>query len=252
MSEPMTHVTDELELFALDVLPPGDRARVAAHLALCPACRDQARLLDEVAVALPDTLPQTAAPSRLRARILASAGADLAPRRERREGALTSWLTPVRLAIAALAIAVIALGAADAASLRDLAVARAERDQYADVALRVSHGGKSWYMAGRDAWAGSGGTLIAPRAPDAAAFVIFHDLRPVSSGAVYALWLIDENGRWTRAANFTPTGEQPQTVMLDTPVEGFSQCALTVELQREGKRAGPVVMQSRIAQSPSQ
>jgi len=35
--------------------------------------------------------------------------------------------------------------------------------------------------------------------------------------------------------------------VLDAPVTGFTQCALTVELQREGKRAGPLVMQSRIA-----
>jgi len=49
-----------------------------------------------------------------------------------------------------------------------------------------------------------------------------------------------------RAANFMPNGEVAQTVTLDTPVQGFAQCALTIELQREGKRAGPLVMQSRI------
>jgi hypothetical protein len=246
MSE-MTHVTDELELFALDALPAADRARVAAHLAECPACREQARSLDEVALALPETLPQRDVPARLRARILAAAGADVSVPRRRRETAWTSWLSPTRVAIAGLAALVIVLGAVDAATMRDLADTRAQRDAYADTALRISHGGQTWYMAGRDQWAGSGGTLVAPSKPDAAAFVVFHDLRPVTSGAVYTLWLVDADGRWMRAANFAPNGETAQTVMLDSPVQGFAQCALTIELQREGKRSGPVVMQSRIS-----
>lgn len=246
MSE-MTHVTDELELFALDALPAADRARVAAHLAECPACREQARSLDEVALALPETLPQRDVPARLRARILAAAGADVGVRR-RRETAWTALFSPTRVAIAGLAALVIVLGAVDAATMRDLADTRAQRDAYADTALRVSHGGQTWYMAGRDQWAGSGGTLVAPSKPDAAAFIVFHDLRPVTGGAVYALWFVDDNGRWIRSANFMPSGELVQTVILDTPVSGFAQCALTIELQREGKRAGPVVMQSRISQ----
>ena len=132
-------------------------------------------------------------------------------------------------------------------TLRQLSEVAAERDRYGDVVLRVSHGGQSWYMAGRDQWAGSGGTLYSPRKADSAAFIVFHDLRPVTKGAVYALWLVDADGRWTRAANFSPDGEVAQTVILDAPVAGFAQCALTVELQREGKRAGPLVMQSRLA-----
>jgi hypothetical protein len=254
MSE-MTHVTDELELFALDALPAADRARVAAHLLDCPACREQARLLDEVALALPGTLPQPDVPARLRARILASAGAEIAAPTARRGTAWASWLSPGRLALAALALAVVALGAVDLAMVRslstaqsDLAAARADRDRYGDTLVKVSHGGQSWYMAGRDQWAGSGGTLYAPRGPDTAAFVVFHDLRPVSAGAVYTLWLVDPDGHWLRAANFAPTGDVTQAVTLDTPVQGFAQCALTVEMQREGKRSGPLVMQSRISQ----
>ncbi len=143
------------------------------------------------------------------------------------------------------------LGAIDLMTARELTTTRAERDEYADVALRVSHGGQSWYMAGLDKWAGSGGTLYSPAKADAAAFVVFHDLRPVDGGSVYALWLVDANGHWQRAANFTPSGDVAQAVILDAPVQGFTQCALTVEAQREGKRAGPLVMQSRIAPPPS-
>lgn len=249
----MTHVTDELELFALGALPAADRARVASHLADCPACREQARTLEEVAIALPDTLPQQDVPARLRTRILATARGEVAPANARRETAWTAWLTPSRLAVAFLTMVVLALAAVDVAAMheRDVAlasrdVAVAQRDANADVLLRVSHGGQSWYMAGLDKWAGSGGTLYSPAKPDAAAYVVFHDLRPIDAGALYALWLVDGDGHWIRAANFTPNGNEAQAVVLDAPVTGFTQCAVTIETAAEGKRGGPLVMQSRL------
>jgi hypothetical protein len=242
----MTHVTDDLELYALGALPDADRARVSAHLGECPACREQARLLEEVAIALPATLPEREVPARLRGRILASARVELAAP-ERRATSRPGWLSPGRLAVAGLATVVVVLGAADVALVQQRNAAVAERDEYADLALRASHGGRNWYMFGVDAWAGSGGTLYAPAKPDASAYAVFHDLRPVDAGSVYALWLVDADGRWLRAANFTPSGAQTQLVVLDTNVERFYQCALTIESSREGKRAGPLVMQSRIA-----
>lgn len=244
----MTHVTDDLELYALDALPAAERARVAAHLAECPACREQARTLEEVAVSLPDTLDQPDLPARLRGRILASARAEVAVPAARRGTSWAAWLSPTRVALAGLTAAVLVLGAIDIALVQQRDAAIAERDEYTDLAIRASHGGKNWYMFGVDQWAGSGGTMYAPARPDESAYAVFHDLRPLESGSVYALWLVDVNGRWLRAANFTPNGEPAQMVVLDVNVEDFYQCAVTVETSREGKRAGPLVMQSRIAQ----
>jgi hypothetical protein len=240
------HVTDDLELYALDALPAAERDRIAAHLAECPACREQSRALEEVALALPSTLPAKDAPARLRSRILMSARTDRAPATYR-ENAWTSWLRPNRVAVAALAALVLILGVTQAYMLARLQSLQEERNAYADVALRASHGGQSWYMAGRDQWSGSGGTLYAPRDANSASYVVFHDLKSISAGAVYTLWLVDAENHWVRSANFRPNGEEAQTVILDSNVTGFTQCALTIELQREGKRAGPLVMQSRIA-----
>lgn len=243
----MTHVTDELELYALGALAEPDRVRVAAHLADCPACREQARLLEEVAQALPETLPERDVPARLRSRILASARADLVPPATAVRGtAWTSRLFPRRLAIAVLTVAVVGLAVTDAALVGQRDALLSERNEYADLALRVSHGGTSWYMAGMDRWAGSGGTLYAPAKPDASAYVVFHDLKPLDGGTVYALWLIDGDGKWWRAANFAPNGDVAQMVVLDQAVAGYTECSVTVETQREGKRTGPVVMRSRI------
>lgn len=245
----MTHVLDDLELYALDALPATERTRVAEHLAECPACREQARLLEEVAIALPETLPPMDVPARLRARILTSAGADLAAPKVRRGTAWTAWFTPTRFAIAGLAAAVLVLGVVDLSLARQRDAVAAQRDQYGDVLSRAAHGGKSWYMAGVDQWSGSGGTLYGPAKADTSAYVVFHDLHPLQTGTVYALWLIDNDGHWLRAANFTPDGEHTQAVVLDEGLAGYTQCALTVEASTEGRRAGPIVMQSRFAQT---
>ena len=98
----MKCVTEELDLYSLGALPPADRARVAAHLVECPACREQARAIDEVVQELPETLPDREAPGRLRERILASARADLvAARAPVRDTAWVSRLIRPALGLAA-------------------------------------------------------------------------------------------------------------------------------------------------------
>jgi len=64
---------------------------------------------------------------------------------------------------------------------------------------------------------------------------------------MYAVWLVDADGHWVRGANFAPNGDAIQSVDLTVPVASFTQCAVTIEMFAEGKRAGPLVMQSRIA-----
>ncbi len=240
------HVTDDLELFVLGALAPADAARVATHLDACASCRGQARALEEVALALPDTLPERDVPPGLRPRILRTAGADLAPARGT---AWTARLRPLagrRLVAVGLALAVLLLVVVDVRVGQDLATVSAERAEYAAVLEKVAYGGRTWYMAGVDQWAGSGGTLVAPARPDLKPFMLFHDLRPIDAGSVYAVWLVDAGGRWVRAASFVPNGEALQSVELDAAIDGFAQCALTIETSREGGRRGPLVMQSRI------
>ena len=249
------HATDDLELYALGALEQPATARIARHLAECPACRAQAAelagIVDELAGALPDREP----PPALRGRILASAISAIsaisaeaggAPAPVRRE---TEWSFRTRrsVRVAALAAAVALLVGVDVLNIGRLRAAEAERADYAAVADKVSRGGKTWYMSGLERWAGSGGTLFAPGTPDKAAFVVFHDLRAAPAGSTYTLWLVDADGTWVRGANFVPNGRVVQAVDLDVPVAGFERCALTVETRAEGKREGPLVMQSRIA-----
>ena len=149
--------------------------------------------------------------------------------------------------LGALAAAALLFLVLDLNSLRELRAAQAERAEYALIAEKVSHGGRSWYMVGLDQWQGAGGTLIAPAKPDLSPFVVFHDLRPLSGGAMYAIWLVDADGHWVRGASFVPDGHTVQSVDLTVPVDSYAQCAVTIEMSGEGKRTGPLVMQSRIA-----
>jgi hypothetical protein len=241
------HVSDQLELYALGALRTGEADRVAAHLATCPACRDELADIATVVSALPDMVPLRDPPPALRSRILAAAAA-IVPAAPARPGraARTPWRVAAWLGVGALAAAVVILYGLEQNAQRELRVTQAERAKVALIGEKVAYGGRNWYMIGLDQWKGSGGTLFAPTKTDFSPFVVFHDLRPLSTGAVYAIWLVDGDGHWTRAANFRPDGNTVQSVDLTVKVETFAQCAVTLEMSTEGKRAGPVVMQSRI------
>lgn len=244
------HVIDDLELFALGALGPGDADRVMAHVGTCGICQAALAELAVVVNTLPDMVPPREPPVGLKQRILTAASLEVRPARRRE----TAWsLRPARswLPIGALAAAVVLLAAVDLGSLRELQAAEAQRAQYSLIAEKVSHGGRNWYMAGLDQWQGSGGTLFAPAKPELKPFVVFHDLPSLQGSAMYALWLIDPDGHWTRGANFAPDGHSVQSVDLNVPVEAFTWCAVTIELSPEGRPAGPVVLRSPVA-APAQ
>ncbi|HEV8655559.1 MAG TPA: anti-sigma factor [Candidatus Limnocylindria bacterium] len=247
----MNHVTEELELFSLGALAPADRARVSAHLSECPACREQARAIDEVVQELPETLPEREAPGYLRERILAAARADLAGERAPRRD--TVWVT--RLLKPALALAVVMWLAVGAAALvsentrlsSELRAVAQERAKFESIAYGIREGGRWWYMGGKDEWTGSGGTLIAPRVEGRPPFVVFHDLRPLAdSKQLYTIWLVSADNTWVRGAAFRPDGSDLQAIDVTAPLAGFDRCAVTIEDSPWGRRAGPIVMESRI------
>ena len=244
------HVTDDLELYALGALQPAEADRVTAHLAGCDGCRADLAEISTVVNALPDMVALREPPPGLKERILSAAAADLASTPSRTSSRGAAWtLRPRRgwLGVGALAAAAVLLLALDLNSLRELRTAESQLAQYGQTLEKISHGGRDWYMVGLDQWQGSGGTLFAPGKPELSPFVVFHDLRPLTGGATYAVWLIDADGHWVRGANFTPDGHVVQSVDLTMAVDAFTQCAVTIEMQSEGKRTGPLVMQSRIA-----
>jgi hypothetical protein len=238
----MSHVLDDLELYAVGALPAERREAIAGHLRGCAPCRVAAGELSEVVASLADAVPPREPPARLKERILAAASSDPRP-------VLPAFRVPrvgFDLRVVAMAAAVVLLLGVDANQTLRLQAVQAERDDYEWVAAMVAQGGRTWYMAGVEQWKGTGGNLMQP-ASGQPAFVVFHDLRRLEPSQVYALWLIAPDGKWVRGTNFRPGEERIQTVQVGQDLGGFERCAVTVETTASGKREGPIVMQSRIA-----
>ena len=244
------HVLDDLEAYALGALDHAGAERVAGHLATCAGCRGEAAALADVVGSIPDSVTLREPRAALRERILAAARAGTrtaVPAGRSWSGAPTPGRVRVwRVVVAGLASIVIVLSAADIAAYRQLTALTAERDGYASVVQSFRQGGRVWYMAGKDEFAGSGGTLVDPRAEGKQPFVLFHDLPPIAAGKVLTVWLVSADSTWARAATFVPDGRDVQAVPISTDVTGFERCAITLDDSPWGKH-GTVVMESRIA-----
>jgi hypothetical protein len=240
----MTHVVDDLELYALGALPEEHAVEVARHLAACPSCRTVAADLAEVVARLPDAIPLREPSAALRGRILAAARAEAQPSRRLFRIRLPRIAADARIVLLAATVAFLfAIGAERTIRLSEVASDSAE---YESMANNFAHGGRTWYMAGVDEWRGMGGNLMQP-ASGGPAFVLFHDLHVLPGGQVYALWLISPDGKWVRGTTFRADGHELQLVTVGQELSGFERCAVTVEASPSGKREGPIVMQSRIA-----
>lgn len=240
----MSHVTDDLELYATGALPADLSAGVNAHLERCAECRAAAAEVHEVVALLAEAVPPHDPPPGLRERVLAAARADHGGASEPR----ASWLDAFRARLGSVAMPiaiglVLLLGATTAGRVAE---SQAQLAAYEAQLERISHADRSWYMEGVDPWTGMGGTLVV-QSNDRSPFVLFHDLRPLPQGQMYAMWLISPDGGWTRGTNFYSDGKKYQMVDVGRELSGFEHCAVTVEASETGKRQGPIVMQSRIA-----
>lgn len=240
------HVQDDLEAYALGALDQASAERVASHLAACESCRAEAASLADVVAALPDSVALREPRAALRERILAAARAGTRTAEPARRGWSPGRVRVWPMVMAGLASIVIVLGAADIAAYQQLTALTAERDSYSLVVQSFREGGRVWYMAGKDDFAGSGGTLVDPRANGKQPFVLFHDLPAIAPGKVLTVWLVSPDSTWARAATFTPDGRDVQAVPISTEIAGFDRCAVTIDDSPWGRR-GAVVMESRIA-----
>jgi hypothetical protein len=241
------HVLDDLEAYALGALDERAAQSIAAHLSGCVSCRDEASSLADIVSTLPDTIPSVTPRPTLRERLLAAARADGRPEgAAARRGWSLGSLRVGPLALAGLTAVVIVLGAADFDSYQRLSAMTAERNDYSAIVQGLREGGRVWYMAGKDSFAGSGGTLIDPRADGRPPFVLFHDLPAIPPGAVLTVWLVSPDSTWARAATFVPNGRDIQAVQVNMEVSGFDRCAVTLEDSPWGPRHGVAVMESRI------
>jgi len=240
------HVLDDLEAYALGALDDASAGLVAAHLAACPSCRAEAASLADVVGALPDSVVLREPRPALRERVLAAAHAGTRGSEPASRGWSFGRVRVWPVVMASLASVVIVLTAADLSAYRQLSALTSEREGYSEVVQSLRQGARVWYMAGKDDFSGSGGTLFDPRAEGKQPFVLFHDLPQIAAGKVLTVWLVSPEGTWARAATFVPDGRDVQAVPISTEVAGFDRCAVTLDDSAWGKH-GTVVMESRIA-----
>jgi anti-sigma-K factor RskA len=185
--------------------------------------------LRRVTSRLPLSVEEENPPDRLRARILAAAGAPATAAPSRRPvlhlprlGRPRLRLT-LRSAVAVLAAAVVALVGWNAYLTRQLAGARSAVASYqlavASPALAASHG---QVVALRNQ-----GLLL----------VDFKDMPQPEAGKVYELWLGTGSGTMVPAGVFRPDGDGSKLVLLSQDISRYSVLALTVEQGPDGTQA---------------
>jgi anti-sigma-K factor RskA len=207
--------------YVLGALEAEEAAAVQAHLAAHPDGHPEIEELGAVIPAFAELVPVVEPPERLKGRIMAAAGADLAaravvpgvpaaseapvapvafPRPEEREArrARTSPVTWVLRIAAVLAIAL--LGGWNLLLQNDLGAARQYEQDVAAVLEAASQPGSLTAVLAADGGTGSG--LAAVDAEGDLALAM-RDLAPTSGTAVYEAWVIASDGVPVPLGSFT-------------------------------------------------
>ena len=212
---------------------PAEVAELEAHLQTCSTCRALAVRLGRVVEALPLAADDVRPPAALRARILSAAAAG----RDRAEAVEPARIVPLRpvaprtrrlglavrwpqAAVAAMAIAIIGLGAWDWSLSQQLAAGSSK--------VYVMHGTGTMAVA-------QGDVTYYPR--DGFALVDFSSMPALASGKVYELWLIPASGAPVPAGVFQVGAAGSTTVVVHKSMEGVKLVAVTVENGPNGTTA---------------
>ena len=230
--------------YALNALPPGDRARFERHLAACDACAQEVRGLQETAAQLAEAAA-VPPPGRLRDRVLAEAARTRQlppvpagpgatgtrwPWRSRRPAAARrvrsgrpSWLRPVAVAVsAAFAAAAVGFGFVALDTQHSLSQAQARDHMLAAVLTAPDAKMMSAPVTG-----GGSATVVMSHREHALAFTSA-GLPRLPAGQRYELWLTGPSGG--RSAAMLPRPAHGMTSpVIATGIRAGDMVELTVE-----------------------
>jgi anti-sigma-K factor RskA len=216
--------------YAAHALSDTERLAFERHLDTCPACAQEVRELEATAARLGAAVAAPPPPElwdRIRAEALATRQLPPVAERGRRAGRRVPLLLA---AAAALLVAVLSVTALNLGLL-----GRADRaDRTADLVAAVLAAPDARRVAALPGGAGQA-TVVVSRQRGRAVFVA--DGRPAAPAArTYQLWVVSRSG--PRPAGLVEVaGEGRVTRLLDGPVTGNEQVAMTVE--RQGGAARP-------------
>jgi len=231
---------DELEstiaAWVLGALDADEAESMRVHVDGCATCRLTAARLRRAADSLPLEVEEVVPPARLRERVLIAATAarastmPSAPARKRAAPVPGRWKPVATLelgrltAFAAAATVLLALliglvvgGLLGRGSVSPPQVAR-------------------FTLAGHGALAAAHGTVIDLK-NDGVTLVDFSGLPALDKGKVYEVWLITPGGHPDSAAVFVPDSNGSKVVLVNMPLKGYSQMAVTSEDGPDGSTA---------------
>ena len=221
--------------YVLGAAEPEEREEVRNHLAGCAECREIAKRLQVAADALPLAAELVKPPARLRARIMEAAAASphtgalpparakvlSLPRRERNWN--SARLAPYwsQAAVAALAIAVVGLGAWNLSLGRQVETYRSQAHVYRST------------IDGQGPMTGSQAKVVDLRS-QGVALVSFSHMPTVSADKVYELWLINDKGTPEPGGVFRPDPDGTKILVLQKDLRGYRAIAVTIEQGPDG------------------
>jgi anti-sigma-K factor RskA len=216
--------------YAAHALSDTERLAFERHLDTCPACAQEVRELEATAARLGAAVAAPPPPElwdRIRAEALATRQLPPVAERGRRAGRRVPLLLA---AAAALLVAVLSVTALNLGLL-----GRADRaDRTADLVAAVLAAPDARRVAALPGGAGQA-TVVVSRQRGRAVFVA-DGLPPAPAARTYQLWVVSRSG--PRPAGLVEVaGEGRVTRLLDGPVTGNEQVAMTVE--RQGGAARP-------------
>lgn len=227
---------DEMEnsvaAFVLGALDDDEADGVRRHLETCPTCPGLAVGLRRAVGAVPLAVEPLQPPTDLRDRILAAAGAGVAPTAVRARPAPI----PVRRttgrrwgvwrpAVAAAAVVAFALGAG-----LGLGIGRSTAPPPPAAAVA------QYSMNGTGQMEASHGSVFELKR-EGLTFVQFSGLPPIAADRVYELWLIPSSGQPVPGAVFAPDPLGGKVIVLGHDLSGYKALAVTEEAAPNGAPA---------------
>jgi len=227
--------------YALNAVDGAERDRFEHHLRRCRPCGNEVRGLAETATSLAMAVAM-APPPRLKARVLTAAAVtrQMPPVTDRRRvpgrllhGATrTPWIPRLATAVAAVSLAVaVALGAVQLSTRHDLDSARAQNQAIAAVLAAPDA-----RIVNQATSAGGTATVVLSRAQQKIIFTTA-GLSALPATKVYELWLITPGGHPDAAGVFVPDTTGSKLVLVNMPLKGYSQMAVTTEDAPDGSTA---------------
>lgn len=214
--------------FVLGAAEPEEADQLSEHIRSCASCSQLARRLSRAVDVLPLEAAEVRPPDRLRARIMSAAAASPRPlsavlpppakarviRLPRRGGFFAGLSMPrgYAAAVAALTVSVIMLGGWDIALTQQV-------NQASSAHFTITGSGSMANAAGS----------VTSFPKDSVTLVDFRGLAQPTTGRVYELWLISNDGKAIPAAVFSPEPDGSKVVLVSRNLNGFQRLAVTSE-----------------------